>query len=337
MENKESLAYFALNKAQEEKAYNFNKITKEAFPRVVPNLEDEHYYTSLFNTTRFLIAREFDFKKSLTMWENWCKWRVSYRPHETKFEEIANELETCKSFHLGEDKNHNAVIILLMSRNDPNVSDEETLRFGCWAVETATALSEQVYGGKKITFIVDKRNFSKKQMGKGGNKLMKDAAKILQDYYPERLEKFYLIGADWYFRILFGIVRPFLSEKTRNKLNLIDDTSHLFKHISADNLMKEYGGNIDFKYDKYEVFNRLELLKKEKAKQANPNTTETKPMSMVQVTKEEQIIFSEQKTQFSSSNTYENDDLELGMVSEESSQVSVSLSSYTSKYKFCKF
>lgn len=43
-------------------------------------------------------------------------------------------------------------------------------------------------------------------------------ANMLQDYYAERLHKVYIIHVNWVFKILHGIVKPFMSEKTLSKV-----------------------------------------------------------------------------------------------------------------------
>ena len=64
-------------------------------------------------------------------------------------------------------------------------------------------------------------------------KTMKKVVPILQDYYPERLHKFYVIGANWYkliiktllekfkslfikrfYRAAYAVVSTFMSKKT---------------------------------------------------------------------------------------------------------------------------
>ena len=38
--------------------------------------------------------------------------------------------------------------------------------------------------------------------------------KILGDYYPEKTDFIYLLGANWFFKILFSIVKLFMDKKT---------------------------------------------------------------------------------------------------------------------------
>jgi hypothetical protein len=41
---------------------------------------------------------------------------------------------------------------------------------------------------------------------------------VLQDYYAERLHKAYVLHVNWIYKMLYGIVKPFLSERTKSKV-----------------------------------------------------------------------------------------------------------------------
>jgi hypothetical protein len=50
---------------------------------------------------------------------------------------------------------------------------------------------------------------------------MKIAAKVCQDYYPEILGVMYVLNMPWIVRGVWGIVKGFVDEKTRKKINLL--------------------------------------------------------------------------------------------------------------------
>ncbi len=41
---------------------------------------------------------------------------------------------------------------------------------------------------------------------------------LLQEYYAERLAMFYVIGANFLYRIAFTVIKPFLAQKTKDKV-----------------------------------------------------------------------------------------------------------------------
>ncbi len=55
-------------------------------------------------------------------------------------------------------------------------------------------------------------NFDRRFLGK------MNFANMLQDYYAERLHKVYILHVNWVFKMIHGIVRPFMSKKTVSKV-----------------------------------------------------------------------------------------------------------------------
>lgn len=70
------------------------------------------------------------------------------------------------------------------------------------------------------------------------------ASAISQDYYPERLGKFYLINAPWGFSSVFAVVKRFLDPVTVNKIHILGGgyQKELLAQVPAENLPSEFGG-----------------------------------------------------------------------------------------------
>ena len=73
-------------------------------------------------------------------------------------------------------------------------------------------------------------------------KAMKLLIPILQDYYPERLNCYYVMGANWFFRAMFTVVKTFLSEKTVNKVKVLAEDQQLLNYFDKHKLIAEFGG-----------------------------------------------------------------------------------------------
>lgn len=73
---------------------------------------------------------------------------------------------------------------------------------------------------------------------------VKEASKIGQDYYPERMGKFYLINAPFGFSTAFKLFKPFLDPVTVSKISISGSSysKDLLKQIPAENLPVKYGG-----------------------------------------------------------------------------------------------
>lgn len=76
---------------------------------------------------------------------------------------------------------------------------------------------------------------------------VKEASKIGQDYYPERMGKFYLINAPFGFSTAFRLFKPFLDPVTVSKIFILglSYSKELLKQIPPENLPKKFGGMSD--------------------------------------------------------------------------------------------
>lgn len=76
---------------------------------------------------------------------------------------------------------------------------------------------------------------------------VKEASKIGQDYYPERMGKFYCINAPFGFATAFKVFKGFLDPVTVSKINILGSSykKELLKQIPAENLPVKYGGTSD--------------------------------------------------------------------------------------------
>ncbi|SGZ51660.1 CIC11C00000005257 [Sungouiella intermedia] len=73
---------------------------------------------------------------------------------------------------------------------------------------------------------------------------VKEASKIGQDYYPERMGKFYLINAPFGFSTAFKLFKPFLDPVTVSKIFILGSSykKELLKQIPPENLPLKFGG-----------------------------------------------------------------------------------------------
>ena len=71
----------------------------------------------------------------------------------------------------------------------------------------------------QIVVIYDRAGFSySKNFDKSLFNTMLKFTKILQDCYAERLYKFYVLDINWFFKMIFAIVKPFIDKKTLDKI-----------------------------------------------------------------------------------------------------------------------
>ncbi|CAI5759993.1 unnamed protein product [Candida verbasci] len=73
---------------------------------------------------------------------------------------------------------------------------------------------------------------------------VREASKIGQDYYPERMGKFYLINSPFGFSTAFRLFKPFLDPVTVSKIHILGYSyqKELLKQIPIENLPVKFGG-----------------------------------------------------------------------------------------------
>lgn len=54
---------------------------------------------------------------------------------------------------------------------------------------------------------------------------------VVQICYAERLGKIYVIGVNWFFHMMYRIVSPLLSQKTRSKLVILNDPKDILTYF----------------------------------------------------------------------------------------------------------
>ncbi|KAK6360062.1 hypothetical protein TWF730_006216 [Orbilia blumenaviensis] len=80
---------------------------------------------------------------------------------------------------------------------------------------------------------------------------LRDASTLAQSYYPEALEKVFVIGAPSGFMKIWDWAKGWFDAATASKIFFLapeNITSTLTEHIHLDNIPRKYGGNLDWKF-----------------------------------------------------------------------------------------
>ncbi|XWS60187.1 hypothetical protein CRYUN_Cryun07bG0014100 [Craigia yunnanensis] len=73
------------------------------------------------------------------------------------------------------------------------------------------------------------------------------AISLMQDYYPERLGKLFIVHAPYIFLTAWKIVYPFIDNRTRKKIVFVENKtvkSTLLEEIDESQLPETYGGKL---------------------------------------------------------------------------------------------
>lgn len=73
---------------------------------------------------------------------------------------------------------------------------------------------------------------------------MKKFMPILNEYYPETLKSFYVMGANVLYRAMWKVVSVFISKRTEEKINLLEEPEKILEFVDKEKLPDVYGGSL---------------------------------------------------------------------------------------------
>ncbi|KAJ6706155.1 CRAL-TRIO DOMAIN-CONTAINING PROTEIN YKL091C-RELATED [Salix purpurea] len=214
------------------------------------------YHTLL----RFLRMRDFDLSKAKDTFVKYLKWREEYGVDATlkefKFEEYG-EVKKCypHGYH-GVDRNGRPIYIERVGMVDLNslvqattvdrfvryhVSEQEktlNLRFPACSIAAKRHIAS-------ITSILDVKGVGMSNFSKTARCLFMEIQKIDSNYYPEILNRLFIINAGNGFKMLWKALMAFLDARTLAKIHVLgyDYLSKLLEVIDQSNLPSFLGGN----------------------------------------------------------------------------------------------
>ncbi|EEB08586.1 sec14 cytosolic factor family Sec14 [Schizosaccharomyces japonicus yFS275] len=210
---------------------------------------------------RFLRARKFNIHQMLEMFTNCEKWRTEFGVDDLvknfKYEEKEAVFQYYPQFYHKTDKEGRPVYIEQLGKIDLKkmyqITTQERMlqnlvyEYEVLAEERFPACS-RMSGGLIETSctIMDLKGVGLTSIHSVYS-YVKQASRISQDYYPERMGKLYLVNAPWGFSSAFNLIKGFLDEDTVKKIHVLGSSyqKHLLAQIPAENLPLRFGGKCD--------------------------------------------------------------------------------------------
>lgn len=243
----------------------------EAVVALSARIEEEHVFADtgdevyFFKLLRFLRARKFDVERAFEMIKNDSKWRQeenrSYLSKETAEEVLRCDplkiYEYFPTWLQGFDKEGRPVSYrkfgLFETWSVLKLIDHNTLqRFHAWESEMAIRkmkISEDINQCHVETFttIVDAEGWTTRLATADAFTFIKGMAVTDSNHYPERLGTLIIINAPAALNWAFGVVKPFLDDVTKSKIQIFGCAREqwepaLFDLIDRDQVPMKYGG-----------------------------------------------------------------------------------------------
>ncbi|KAL8639421.1 MAG: hypothetical protein Q9228_003542 [Teloschistes exilis] len=168
-------------------------------------------------------------------------WRHEYGLESHTPEYISPENATGKQVLLGYDIGGRPCLYLNPSRQNTERSNKQVEHLVFMLERTIDLMPP---GQEMLSLLI---NFDKKM---GGDRPPlwqgKMCLNILQSHYPERLGRALVINIPWVVWTFFKLINPFIDPMTREKLKFDQD---LRQFVPPAQLLKTYGGDVNFTYD----------------------------------------------------------------------------------------
>ncbi|KAK4414063.1 Sec14 cytosolic factor [Sesamum alatum] len=210
----------------------------------VENQDPTCKYTDDLTLRRFLRARDLDVEKASAMFMKYFKWRRTFVPKGSiSTSEVTNQLAVKKVCMQGTDKRGCPVSVLFAARHFPCKGGTDELK--CFIVYVLDKLCSRIPDGQEqVTIIADLRGYGYSNSDIRGYLAV---FTILQDYYPERLGKMFVIHVPYVFMTLWKIIYPLIDENTRTKIIFVENKklqATLLEEIDESQLPEIYGGKL---------------------------------------------------------------------------------------------
>lgn len=180
-----------------------------------------------YQIVKFLIARKFDLPKVFEMIDNHLKWREEFKPDFDEYfpPEMANMYPV--GFGDGYDRDGNLLYFERPGNGGACNPKDFVKMFGIpricrWHtanMEAGTKKLREHPTARRVTSIIDL-----KDLGDSDRAVVnfgKAIAKIDQDNYPEHLAKMYIINAPTLFVGLWKMIRLFIDDRTKAKIQIV--------------------------------------------------------------------------------------------------------------------
>ncbi|XP_031477406.1 uncharacterized protein LOC116248640 [Nymphaea colorata] len=193
---------------------------------------------------RFLRARDLNVDKAAALFLKFLRWRREFVPKGSISEsEILNEIAKEKMFGQGFDKKGRPISVVIGARHTCfNRDIDEFKRFLVYVIDK---ICSRLSGGQeKFVVIGDLQGWG---YANCDIRAYLAALEIMQEYYPERLGKVYLVHAPYIFWTAWKMISPFIDNNTKKKIVFVENKrlkETLLEDIDEAQLPEPYGGKL---------------------------------------------------------------------------------------------
>eukprot|EP01060_Flectonema_neradi_P002352 TRINITY_DN11439_c1_g3_i1.p1 TRINITY_DN11439_c1_g3~~TRINITY_DN11439_c1_g3_i1.p1 ORF type:complete len:329 (+),score=60.01 TRINITY_DN11439_c1_g3_i1:187-1173(+) len=203
---------------------------------------------------RYLRARKYNVEKAKEMLKNTMNWRTTHAPAAITHKDVMEISKHFSNYLHMTTKDGNPVCYMRFQRDPPGFTDKDKLQHVKFVLEEAARVmkynDERFPGIEKLCYIIDLQGFSLNAPG-ASREVAAKWTDMLQNHYPERLGKAYLINYPSIFSVFWAAVKLFIDSVTAAKVCFVSETNPSALRTFFTNegfnpawLEKPYGGDL---------------------------------------------------------------------------------------------
>ncbi|KAJ2845538.1 hypothetical protein IWW36_004741 [Coemansia brasiliensis] len=198
---------------------------------------------------RFLRARKWKVDDALTMLLACLRWRLDEEVDWVVWNGEAELNYALLQRGIGAihktDRLGQPILYIPVKMNDPSAQpSEQIIDYTVYLMEVARIMLHPP--AEKVCLVFDTTDMSMSNMDWS---FFKTFLHYLEHYYPECLGLVLIYNASWVFNSLWKLICPLLDPVVASKVHFTQSAADLQKFIAPENLLAEYGGKHQYKYE----------------------------------------------------------------------------------------
>ncbi|CAD5184474.1 unnamed protein product [Musa acuminata subsp. malaccensis] len=215
---------------------------------------------------RYLRARNWDVQKSGKMLKETLKWRLECKPETIRWEDVVHEAETGKIYRANYLDKYGRAVLVMRPGFQNTSSAKGQIKYLVYCMENA--ILNLAADQEQMVWLIDFQGWT---MASTSVQATRETARVLQDYYPERLALGILYNPPRIFESFSKVVKPFVDQKTYKKVKFVysDDAESqkiMTDLFDIDKLESAFGGH---NQDGFDISSYAEQMKEDDKKMSD--------------------------------------------------------------------
>ena len=215
-------------------------LLREALGPEYDDLNDAHL-------TRFLREKLWNVDQSASLIRADKIWRQDIGVDRLNILSVHDAIKTGKLYFPNSfDKKGRPIIVFKAKLHDANSDFLETMKLVIYLCERA--VESMAEGVEEVLLIEDLNGFERDQFDA---RMIKLTLEMVIAHYPSRIGLFIACSSPWYYRVIFKVIRPWLTPDLNSRVHIYGGTEEMLNYVDKDQIPTELGGTKRFNLNEW--------------------------------------------------------------------------------------